>query len=270
MPLDDHPNPKVPIGRGVLVFVLIAMYVALFWGKAPMLLGEPIAAWSRLIKPSIDGLYPGRPLAWLLVHTGVGLAAPLLVAAALRRAPHEWGLGRPNALGVRFAVLAMLISVPFGLWLTASVGMTAAHPLDLVWLCSMLVLVPEHFLICGATVALLRPDLRLAEPRPPLACRSAPLIRMLHWLGFGRAPDDSGSWLGLARGDAVAILASGLLFGLVHVGKGHALELALSFPGGVAIAYLTVRSRSIWPAVMAHWSLNIAPEVLLRAGLTFA
>jgi len=51
------------------------------------------------------------------------------------------------------------------------------------------------------------------------------------------------------------LLVSGALFAAVHFGKPR-LELALSMPGGLAVAYLTLRSHSIWPAIVAHYALN--------------
>jgi len=48
-----------------------------------------------------------------------------------------------------------------------------------------------------------------------------------------------------------AVIGAGLLFGLVHVGKGP-LELALSFPGGCLLCYVTYRSGSIWPGWAVH------------------
>ena len=37
----------------------------------------------------------------------------------------------------------------------------------------------------------------------------------------------------------------------------------MSFPGGVAVAYVTLRSHSIWPAILAHWTMNLIPLGLL-------
>ena len=51
------------------------------------------------------------------------------------------------------------------------------------------------------------------------------------------------AWLGLMPGCGFAIFASAALFALIHVGKDWR-EAALSFPGGLAIAYIAYRGDS--------------------------
>lgn len=70
-------------------------------------------------------------------------------------------------------------------------------------------------------------------------------------------------WFGLTRTSLFAVVMSGMLFGYVHIGKPYPPEVILSFPGGAAVAYVTFRSHSIWPAVLAHWAMNLIPIGLL-------
>lgn len=51
----------------------------------------------------------------------------------------------------------------------------------------------------------------------------------------------------------LAIVASGLLFGLYHVRLTQLIPLAVL---GMLLAWLTIRTRSIWPAVAAHFANN--------------
>ena len=96
----------------------------------------------------------------------------------------------------------------------------------------------------------------------------------MRWLGFGwphpdhdariRGRGPISSWLGIAEHGwpgLFAMFASATLFATVHVGKGNPLELALSFPGGLILAYATLRTGSIWPMIVAHWSMNVLPRL---------
>jgi membrane protease YdiL (CAAX protease family) len=82
--------------------------------------------------------------------------------------------------------------------------------------------------------------------------------RGLRWLGLAQPVDAKLpllhrglGWAGLDPSSGLAVLGGGLLFGLVHLGKGP-VELLASFPGGVGVCYVTCRSRSIWPGWMIH------------------
>jgi hypothetical protein len=58
-------------------------------------------------------------------------------------------------------------------------------------------------------------------------------------------------WLGLPGGCVPAIVASAVLFSLVHVGK-DARELLLSLPGGVALGYLAYRTNTWLTPFVLH------------------
>ncbi len=75
--------------------------------------------------------------------------------------------------------------------------------------------------------------------------------------------------LGLLRsyGDRFAILVSAALFALLH---GKFIQIPFAFALGLVLAYATVRTGSIWPAVITHFCNN-AMSVLLdyfEPGLT--
>ncbi len=81
-------------------------------------------------------------------------------------------------------------------------------------------------------------------------------------------------WQGLPEGFGRAAIATSLLFGLVHgflfsANSGFGVEpVAILATGffGAGFAWLTIRSRSIWPAVVAHSLLNATGPVLRLAG----
>lgn len=59
----------------------------------------------------------------------------------------------------------------------------------------------------------------------------------------------------LRRGstESVAILISALLFGLIH---GNMVQAVFAFGLGLVFAFITVKTGSIWPAVVAHFMNN--------------
>jgi len=56
----------------------------------------------------------------------------------------------------------------------------------------------------------------------------------------------------------LAIILSGLIFGLFHIRLTQFIPLALL---GIIMAWMTIETRSIWPAVVAHF-VNNAGSVL--------
>ena len=252
----------------LLLLVCGVLYISLFWGRAATLLPGPLDCWGELCYPRIASWKSQTPVLWLGAHVAIGLVAPMLLLAALRRTPLDAGLSWPNVLGRRLTVVGILASIPPGLWLTLSIpGQPPTVSLGINDACALAAMVPEHFLICGTYVALMLPRRRLPHPAAVAPVEGHAAKRVFRWLGLAqprgqRSNNGLLAWFGLSGASLFAILASGALFGMVHVGK-PPLELALSFPGGVAVAYLTLRSHSIWPALLAHWSLNLLPSMLL-------
>ncbi|MBN1489789.1 MAG: CPBP family intramembrane metalloprotease [Phycisphaerae bacterium] len=263
----------------VVLFIGLTVYIASFWGSAARWLPAPFSGWSHkwvhLLAPwwqtNMLPDLPEKQRYWLLYRSTdlvLGLLVPATVLLAYRRKLSDVGLGAPNVLGLRLIAVSVLLSIPFGFWLLGTTAPVGAWPaIDWVYALALLAMIPEHFLICGTCTAILLPERRLPFPvplaeAPPRQAGGDRRLRFLRWLGLAQ-PHVAGrfrwlSWLGLTGPQALAILASGALFGMVHVGKAP-LELALSFPGGIAVAYLTVRAHSIWPALVAHWSMNLIP-----------
>lgn len=63
--------------------------------------------------------------------------------------------------------------------------------------------------------------------------------------------------MGLLRkfGDAFAIVASAVLFGLMH---GNLSQIPFAFLVGLALGYIAIKSESLWPAVAVHFFNNLA------------
>lgn len=63
-------------------------------------------------------------------------------------------------------------------------------------------------------------------------------------------------------GTGAAVVLSTLPFTLVHLDK-PLPELYGSFFFGLLLCAITLRARSIWPAVAVHWAINVALELML-------
>ncbi|HKQ47967.1 MAG TPA: CPBP family intramembrane glutamic endopeptidase [Phycisphaerae bacterium] len=260
-----------------LIFTVGLIYVSVFWSRLPNLLPAPfdgylflherlIGAWWRRHVHVSGPAYRSEYVFWAASNVVIGLVIPLAVLVLARRRWSDMGLGWPNRLGRRLTAAGIALSIPFGLWVLAD----NPQGIEEVWndfryigLCGGIAMIPEHFLICGFLLALLLPERKLPEIVPLLPAEGGMIRRCLRWLGL--APSLSGvgrhaalAWFGLTPASLFAILASGVLFLVVHVGE-PALELALAMPGGVAVAYMTLRSHSIWPGLLAHYALNLVP-----------
>lgn len=252
----------------LLLVAVGAVYLSAFWGNAAALLPEPLNAWGTLCRRPLGVWYRQSVTLMVAVQFVIGLVVPAVLMKLGGRRLTDVGIGMPNVLGWRLVLVSAAISVPFGLWLLAAYPNLARQPLITKHhLGGLLAIIPEHFLICGVYVAVLLPGRRFPD-RVPVAATAGPLVtRVLRWLGLAQpAPPGANrvlAWFGLTAASLFAIVASGVLFAMVHVGKA-ALELVLSLPGGVAVAYVTLRSRSIWPAVLAHWTMNLVPLGLLH------
>jgi len=244
----------------LLLLALAVGYVSIgFWRGAPAWLPS-FAPWmvQTLASTSPDSSFAARVL---ITDTAVGMIVPagLWVLAGRRLA--DTGLGMPNLVGVRMILVSIAVAIPFGLWLNLGARLGEGNRrLPSHYALYLLTTIPEHALLCGAITALMLPARRLPDPVPMAPIEGSLAVRTLRWLALAQ-PSERGAlgWFGLAGPSLFAIVASGAVFGLIHVGKPDPLEVMLSFPGGVAVAYVTLRSHSIWPGVVAHWAMNLVP-----------
>ncbi len=254
-------------------FGLAAAYCTLFWSSLWERLPAPFSVWGRAVRRELWSIWRDSPIDWLRLTIVQAIVVPCVVMACVGRSPQDFGLGWPNRLGWRLAWISVIISIPFGWWLIhADPGEPTHHVSYEMWV-TLAGIIPEHALICGLFVTVFLPGLSLHRARPPVLTGGASVTtRAFRRLGLAQPPREGGSrvlgWFGLNGRALWAISASGVLFFAVHFGKDLA-ELATSLPGGVAIAYVTLRSRSIWPAVVAHWALNLIPKAMLYARTVF-
>lgn len=205
---------------------------------------------------------------WLLVWVIFGMMVPaaLLYLSGLKL--NDVGVGIPNALGWRMIILGIVVSIPFGILLLNSKNFDSGqNPLSPDYIMILLSMIPEHFLVTGVCTALMLPGRRLPRDVSLEPVEGNFITKGLRWFGLAQSSAITGSnrildWFGLTWVSLFAIVASGAVFRMIHLGKDD-LELTLSLPGGVAIAYMTIRSHSIWPSVISHWSLNLIPLGIL-------
>lgn len=218
------------------VAAFLALYVTGLWGQAGRLLPAPLSDWHdipyRLVAPwwhdhVLPQLSRAEQATLFQVFAAylLALLLPLLVLRRLGIGPVAAGLGRVRSSTTRAGVLGLLVGLPAGFWLVAVTPDPWGSPLQ--ELLEFMTLIPEHFLVFGVLGVLLMPTGEL---------RWRPGGAGLFVVGF-----------------------AALLFGLLHVGTPHAAELWLSFPLGALFAVVTLATGSIWPAVLAHVTLNLIP-----------
>jgi hypothetical protein len=252
---------------------LCLIYALSFLGQAARLLPPPLDEWHdvyyRLLGPwwhyyfnstlsSQDNLALYRTIEVFVL----GLFVPMVAMRFTGRSLSDIGFDSPNSHGRRLGVLSLLIVLPVGFWLSAVTPNSWGSPLYEVFeLCAML---PEHFLFFGVFVALMLPGRRLPRwPEDRFAYRNGGDSQTLGPARIGSAPSQNCllGFLGLTSHKTFAVGIAGSLFGLAHVGEVLLPETLLAFPIGLLFAYVTLRTSSIWPALVAHWMLNIVPYI---------
>lgn len=226
------------------------------------------------------GFWLTRTISWILPRVGIeesgwmlrhgiycvvsGIVFPWLVLACLGRGrPRDIGLRKPNAIAWRVLVLSVLFSVPFLIWMVRGETFAryyepqlrqGAGPFLTYYAVNM---ISEHFLFHGAALAALRVGMRWPPPAPVCNDLGRGWVRPLRYIGLAqptggaRGPRRVTAWLGLPPGCVGGIVFSGLLFGAAHIGK-DGREFLLSFPGGMASAYIAYRTNSALVPFLIH------------------
>jgi len=190
---------------------------------------------------------------------------PWLVLAFLGRGrPYDLGFRRPNRYGWRIALVGYLISVPFLIWMVGGAGFATPYMSELeragtagFILYYFVNMLTEHFFLHGALLAAFRAGQRWPPPAPVAVDATNTLARALQWVGLVQPTRGAGGvrrimrWAGLPDGCLPAIVASAMLFGLVHIGK-DPRELVLSLPGGVALGYIAYRTNTWLTPFVLH------------------
>jgi len=195
------------------------------------------------------------------------MAIPIIILILRGRKLTDFGIGMLNRLGIRLTSIAILVSIPFGLWI--QLASPYPHRLTTMYVLSLFNKIPEHFLILGILTALMLPHRRLPNPAYMAPIEGSTGQKILRWLGIAQPITiDSDNrilaWFSLNWTSLFAITVSGLVFFIIHLGRANPVEVGLSLPGGILVAYITFRTHSIWHAIPAHWTLNLVPMAILH------
>lgn len=272
--------------RVAIALIVTFVYCQLFLVGQSNLWPQTLQAWmngsrnaaNRLIHDLLlkaGVLHPASKLEQGLFLVLVGIVVPVLAARLITRTGlRDLGCRLPNRYGWRWLAAGFVIAVPFLVFMAKGSGMAGQYLPDarrvglFVFLSYYLVnMTAEHFMLHGFVLGAFRRDLRWparGEPSPTDPSASW-WRRVLLFLGLSRGPRTPGqtrltAWFQLAPDCGLAIVGSGVLFALVHVGKDWR-EAMLSVPGGIALAILAYRSDSWYIPFLLH---------LATAGTTFA
>jgi membrane protease YdiL (CAAX protease family) len=189
---------------------------------------------------------------------------PWLVMALLRRGRfHDLGWRMPNRLTWRFLAISFIMSLPFVIWMALSPQfepyyrpyLQAGAITFLTYY--VVVIFCEHFFFHGFLLALLRRGHRWPASPPEDQSASGGARRALQWIGLAQPTHGALNvkmvtrWIGLPDGCVPAVVVSGLLFGAIHLGK-DPREFALSFPGGLLVAFIAYRCNSLFAPLLLH------------------
>jgi hypothetical protein len=288
-PLCTQPNddPVSGLARALqmVAVVLASAYVILLMvqvpSSAPEWLRVPIyetQSWLRgLIRRE---LFEGHRLHFLTAHLiyllGVMGIVPALVVLLLRRGPRSMGLRWPNRVGWRWLILGYAVAFPLVVVMARSKEFYPYYESHMragglvffsYYLCNF---VMEHWTFHGVLLGVTRVGRRWPEVDPGVLTARSWIGRFAQWLGVAQPTDGAAGlrwitrWLGLPDRCVVPIVVSGLLFGLVHLGKAP-MELLFSFPGGVALACLAYRSNGWIVPLLLHVSTATTALVIMVA-----
>lgn len=240
------------------VFALSLFYISSFWGELLRALPAPFNQWYRipyrLVSPWLQRLHFSSiseietfAIYQTLEAFVFGLLIPILVLHLLNRSPKDAGLRWTKTLGSRWTIVCFLLILPISFWLSFS----TPYPWGslLFEMCEFAAMLPEHFLVFGVAFALMLPTGRLVPPKEP--------DRRV----FGKKstrPRVTNSKV-MQEHEFFSILAAATLFLVIHIGGMTDQEMFASFPIGFLFAYATLRTGSIWPALIAHWGINVIP-----------
>ncbi len=205
----------------------------------------------------------------------VALLIPLCVAKLFRMGKlSRLGWRRPNRLLLRIVSCSFCISIPFLFWMVSSPGFASfyAKYIDagIFRLIGyyLVALFCEHSFFDGILLAAFRRGHQWPSAPSMDQSASSRTGKGLQWLGVAQPTHDAKGWqratrwLGLPDGATTAILMSGFLFGMVHLGK-DGREFLLSFPGGVFLACLAYRCNSWHAPYILHASTATAAGLML-------
>jgi hypothetical protein len=272
----------------VIIALISAIYLSLFWVQNLSLMPGWLCqartgvqysmtrAVNTLAK-SLGAAPPGSRWVWAFVSVIMGIILPWVFMAVMGRGrPRDLGLRWPNRIGWRLIAAGYVLALPALLLMASSPAMRAYYRAEVtnnpggqLVGTYLAVLLAEHFMFHGVLLALLRPTRRWPAVPPPAPVEGTRSSRALRWVGLAQPSSGGASglsaaaaWLGLPQGCLLATVLQAALFGMVHLGKAPA-ELAFSFPGGVALAFVAYRCNSLLVPMLLHLATGLTTLALV-------
>ncbi len=188
----------------------------------------------------------GAYAAFMALHVAVAWDSGRLVTG--------WLPGIGNWLGpLDWAIYSVVAAALATAWGWSRTGITRRPTRRWLVAAGVPVLAGAPFLVLGLNIS--------ARDVLPLLVVGVPLVAFNEEVVFRGVILDMLRPLGLRR----AVLGSAILFGLAHLPNllsganpaFTAMQVAATVAGGVALAAIRIRSRSLWPVLLAHWAMDI-------------
>ena len=126
-------------GISLVLLISLTSYIAIFWARLAKLLPPPYNQWTFIYEPLIgpwwiNNFFLDQPeyirleILWYILCFVSSLVIPIIFLVLIRRKLTDFGLGMLNKLGIRLTGIAIMVSIPFGLWIQITVNILATQP----------------------------------------------------------------------------------------------------------------------------------------------
>ena len=139
-------------GISLVLLISLTSYVAIFWARLAKLLPPPYNQWTFIYEPLIgpwwiNNFFLDQPeyirleILWYILCFVSSLVIPIISLVLIRRKLTDFGIGMLNKLGIRLTSIAIIVSIPFGLWI--QIASPYPHRLTTMYVLSLFNKIPE-------------------------------------------------------------------------------------------------------------------------------
>ncbi|MFQ5800258.1 MAG: type II CAAX prenyl endopeptidase Rce1 family protein [Candidatus Hydrothermarchaeales archaeon] len=176
---------------------------------------------------------------WIGIQTVLFSMVPLLFILTLRIKRDEIGLSVGDLrLGLKYVFVMLFFAMPLMIYGAGLPAFKAYYP---IWAPARSSL--SNFILFELAILVMMFNTEF-------------FFRGLLLFGFERVTKD------LKGGKGIAILAHSVIYMLVHVGKPE-LEVLYSFFVGIVFGWVALKTKSILPSFIAHWTSSVIFDILI-------